>query len=258
MREIAHRMKEVERIRHTLERLHSPRLQMMLIVALTGAVGFLSSVALLYAGVHSMWLRYPLAVISAYGAFLFFLWCWLRAEWSDTSDLTGVIDPAGLGHVKLPDIPWSGAGGQFGGGGASGAFGGSPDVLANVPYEPLSGTGPASEVAEAAGSVLDAEEFAVIILVIVALFSAAGAAAWIVWMAPGLFAELMLDAAIATGLYRRLRGVGGDHWLRTAIKRTAFAFAGVAILFAIAGAAMQAYSPASKTMGHVLRVMKQN
>jgi len=46
VRELVLRAKEVERIRRTLERLHSPRLQMMLIVALTGAVGFLSSFVL--------------------------------------------------------------------------------------------------------------------------------------------------------------------------------------------------------------------
>ena len=104
----------------------------------------------------------------------------------------------------------------------------------------------------------DAEEFAVVLIVLIALVSAACAAVWIVWMAPSLFAELLLDGAIATGLYRRLRGVTGDHWLRTAIKRTVWAFLGIAILFAIAGAAMQAYSPASKTMGQVLKAMKEN
>jgi hypothetical protein len=36
---------------------------MMLIVALTGATGFLSSVLLLSGGVHSMPLRYPLAAV---------------------------------------------------------------------------------------------------------------------------------------------------------------------------------------------------
>jgi hypothetical protein len=55
------------------------------------------------------------------------------------------------------------------------------------------------------------------VLTIVAMMFAVVAAFWIVWVAPALFAELVLDAALAAGLYRRVRGVRGDHWLRTAV-----------------------------------------
>ncbi|MEX0806378.1 MAG: hypothetical protein WD688_24125 [Candidatus Binatia bacterium] len=109
-----------------------------------------------------------------------------------------------------------------------------------------------SSVSNAAGA-LDLEELAVVLLAIAALVGAALATLWIVWAAPALLAELLLDAALATGLYRRLRDVRGDHWLRTAIRRTGWPFVAVAILFALAGAAMQFYTPGAKSIGQVIQ-----
>lgn len=57
-----------------------PRLQMGLIIALTGAAGLLCSFTMLRAGIASMTLRYPLAVAAAYLVFLLLLWIWLRAR----------------------------------------------------------------------------------------------------------------------------------------------------------------------------------
>jgi hypothetical protein len=79
------------------------------------------------------------------------------------------------------------------------------------------------------------------------------AAAGIVWVAPALFAELMVDAALATGLYRRLPGVEREHWLRTAVRRTVWPFVGVAVLFSLAGGAMQIYAPDAKSIGAVIQ-----
>jgi hypothetical protein len=103
---------------------------MMLIVALTAATGFLTSVLLLSGGVHSMLLRYPLAVVAAYVAFLFFLWCWLKLRWEDfvhVPDATGVSGSSG---DRM--LPWAGGGGLSGGGGASGSWDGSAASLADT------------------------------------------------------------------------------------------------------------------------------
>ncbi len=91
-------------------------------------------------------------------------------------------------------------------------------------------------------------------MAIVALVGAACAALWMVWTAPALFAELLLDIGLAAGLYRRLRAVKGDHWLRTAIRRTAGPFVAVALLFALAGAVMQSYAPGAKSIGEVIHL----
>ena len=79
------------------------------------------------------------------------------------------------------------------------------------------------------------------------------AAVWIVWAAPALLAELMVDAALATGLYRRRPGVEREHWLRTAVRRTVWPFVGVAVLFSLAGGAIQIYAPNAKSIGAVIQ-----
>ncbi|MDB5865652.1 MAG: hypothetical protein JWO70_3458 [Betaproteobacteria bacterium] len=243
-------------MRRVLERLHSLRLQMMLIVALTAATGFLASVTLLHGGLHTMWIRYPLAVGAAYAAFLFFLWCWLRLRWDDfvgVPDFDGGSGSQGAAAVDAP-LPWSGAGGQFGGGGASGSF--DDGSLVSDPPDGSAASDAASDAADAAGSALDLEELTVVVLAIVALASAIFAALWIIWIAPALFAELTLDAALGTGLYRRLRHITGEYWLRTALRKTVWPILAVAVLFGVAGAAMQVYAPEAKSVGHVIRHMK--
>ena len=250
------REREVGRVRRALERLHSLRLQMMLIVALTGATGFVTSALLLAGGVHSMPLRYPLAVLAAYLAFLGFLWCWLKLRWEDfvdVPDVGGVSGPSG-DH----SLPWDGGGGHSGGGGASGLWeGGGDGATASLTDASSSGSsGVLPDVGDAVSSSLDAEELVVVIIALVALAAAIVAAFWIVWIAPTLFAELTLDAALATGLYKRLKKIEGDHWLRTAIRRTIWPFLGVALLFTAAGWAMHAYAPQAKSIGQVIEQMK--
>jgi hypothetical protein len=231
---------------------------MTLIVAVTGAVGFLASFALLYAGVNALWLRYPVAVATAYAAFLFFLWSWLRLRRDDRFDGLDIPIPNSSpsasvdSTLQFPDKPFQPGGGVFGGGGASGFSGKAPEV-AGWPSKTVAGSSAETPgVADVAG-LLPLEELAAVILAIVALVGAALAALWIIWAAPALLAELLLDATLAAGLYRRLRGVQGDHWLRTAVGRTGWPFIVVGVLFALAGAAMQAYAPGAKSIGQVIQ-----
>ncbi len=71
------REREVERVRRELLRRGWPRVQMSLILLLTGVSGFLVSAALLGAGVALMWVRYPVAILLAYAVFLLLLRFWL-------------------------------------------------------------------------------------------------------------------------------------------------------------------------------------
>jgi hypothetical protein len=245
------RNSEHMRIQHALERFHSPRLQMALIAFLTGIIGFFSSVTLLHAGFGAMWIRYPLAIGLAYCAFLFFLWCWLRLRGKNTSD--GFDLPSNLpsGSSSTDCVPTidslTAGGGNFGGGGASGSFDDGSTMAADYA---VSGGDASSGFSDAAGG-LDFGEFAVILVVIIAIAGAAWAALGIVTEAPSFLAEIILDAALAGGLYRRLTGVEGDHWLQTAVRRTVWRFAIVALLFSIAGIAMHIYSPEARSIGQV-------
>ena len=97
-----------------------PRLQMFLIVCLTGAVGFIISFILLDAGMTAMWIRYGIAMMVAYLAFMGLLWIWLHSkssDYSDFPDITNVGDNVETGSKVL-----QGQGGGFGGAGANGSF----------------------------------------------------------------------------------------------------------------------------------------
>ncbi|HEX5277217.1 MAG TPA: hypothetical protein VFW42_06075 [Fluviicoccus sp.] len=211
---------EVHRIRDMLERHGYPRLQMLLLVVLTGASGFLSSTLLLKMGLSVMWLRYPLAVGVAYLVFLGLLWWWLRSRAEDYSSL----DPGSL--PGRSDGGVEGQGGEFGGGGASGSF--------------ADGTGESDGPVEGAlEAAAQAEEFAIplvlMVLGAVLLFSSL----LMVYSAPTLFAELLLDGVLAAGLYRRLSRVERRHWLETAIRRTMWPFLLTAGVAAVLGWVMQ-------------------
>ena len=145
-------------------------------------------------------------------------------------------------------------GGRFGGGGASGSFDGSQFDHPSSESASVSLAG-GSDVSEAAGA-FDLEELAFVVLAIAAVVGAAWAAVWIVWAAPALLAELLLDAALAAGLYKRLEVVEGVHWLRTAVRRTAWPFVAVALSFSLAGGAMQIYAPDATSIGQVFQHYK--
>lgn len=94
------------------------------------------------------------------------------------------------------------------------------------------------------------------VVLIGALLGSAFTAAWIVWNAPAFLAELLVDAALAAGLYRRLRNPEGSHWLATAVRRTWKPFLGIALIFTVAGALLQTYDPDARTVGDALRHRK--
>jgi hypothetical protein len=223
---------------------------MMLIVSVAASVGFLASFALLRAGVDVLWLRYLIAVGLAYLGFLCLLWCWLRLRRDDALDnlelLSSGARDAGSASIQPS---WQPGGGRFGGGGASGSFDDEASV-ARVVSRDLAPSGGGSGAADAGG--FDLEELAFVLIVIAALVGALFAAFWIIWAAPALLAELVLDAALAAGLYRRVHAIEARHWLRTAVRRTVVPFVAVALLFALTGLAMQLAVPEARSVGQVL------
>lgn len=246
------RASRIGTIRSTLERNHFPRLQMMLIVMLTGLAGLLASFLMLHAGVLGMGMRYFFAMCAAYIMFLFLLWIWIRTRGD------GIDGNADLGGVDMPapDLPvFSGRGGSFDGGGASGdyrdsasMFDGMGDTIDNV----TGGIG--DTVGEVAGASDDAAiPIALVLLGLAILFSSL----FVVWSAPVLFAELLVDGALAAGLYSRLRSVDRRHWLETALRRTALPFVLTAAVVTGAGWWMGIYAPGAHTLGQVLDYQAQ-
>jgi len=234
------------RVKRRLEDDSFPRIQMTIIVAVTGGFGLLASFSLLQAGIENMALRYPLALALAYLFFLFLIWLWLRTkaeDYLDVPDVSGVL-PRGGAPDALPSIR-SGGGGDFGGGGASGSFDGSGTAIDEA-ANPLGSAG------EALGSVADADELAIPLVVVALAIGLALASLYVIYIAPLLFAEVLVDGALSYALLRRLRSQDPRHWLSGAFGRTVLPFVATAMFLAGAGAAMTAFAPGARSIGEVV------
>ena len=248
----------INRIKSALEHRVSARREMTLGVVVAGVSGLLTSFVALHLGLTHMAVRYPLAVAVAYVVFLGYLWIWLRTHGlrirSDTRR-TLDISPADLDVVAFPFRSHSGVTFQgFGqGGGFSGGGGGSEwgDAAAAEPPTPAVAVAHAGKRAGASGGI-DLDDGAWVLLVAgVAAALVLGAAIYVVYIAPVLFAEILLDAGLAAGLYHRLRGVDARSWWHSAIRRTILPAAASALIVAAAGAVMQSVYPEALSIGMV-------
>jgi hypothetical protein len=239
-------------IREAAQRLQHhgwPRLQMLLIVGITGLAGFFASVVFLAAGVEQMWQRYPLAIGVAYLVFLLQLWWWMHASHDDNGD---VVDSLDFGNGGGGGGGLEGGGGHFTGGGASGSW---------DPIDP--GVGDAlGSVAESAGDTLGsavdgADEGCLVVVVVVVLVFVFGSlfagAVYLVYGAPMLLAELLVDAALSFGLYRNLRRQDREFWLFTAVRRTGWQFLAVAVFAAVLGMLLAHKVPGARTFGDAMQ-----
>lgn len=239
----------VRKLKTALERRVSPRLEMAVISLCTGASGFLVSFGLLRGGLERMWLRYLVALIAAYLVFFCLLRLWLhlrgrRIGAQDAPDLTDVV-------LDLP-VPspagFSGGGGQFGGGGASATFDG-PRIVPLVVAEPQGSTAPDLDI-------FDADEAVIPLPLVAALASALLASVWVVYLAPTMLAELLVDSALVGGLYHRIRRDSPRSWVATALRRTALPFAATCVLFVLAGWFVQSKLPEAKSIGDAVRYLQ--
>lgn len=265
------RLREIGRVRGELVRDSYPRMQMFLMVALTGGSGFVASNLMLRAGLTSMGLRYLAAFAVAYLVFLGLLWVWLRTRGEDLDlsfdpgpDLSSSGKPAdaGGGKAGAPSEPYSGKGGTFDGGGASGNYetavvpaSSSADLDADsITFIPGAGNATEEAIGEAAGADEFAIPFAVLVIAAAILFSTF----FIIQSAPVLFAELLVDGALSATLFRRLRGIQSRHWIDTALRRTAMPFALTAAIVSACGWGMTLYAPDAHSVGDVMLEMKRS
>ena len=240
---------EIQKARGRLERDGFPRLQMSLLVTLTGASGFVASNVLLHAGWIDMGFRYLAAFAVAYMVFLLLLWLWLRTSAEDYLDLPNIIEPR-PSVAGSPVGSYGGQGGEFGGGGASGSFDAVSEPLATLEDTP----GPVGEVL---GTAAEADEFAIPLLVLLLAAALVFSSLFMIYSAPILFAELLVDGVLTASLYRRLRGLEQRHWLETALRRTALPFALTAAIVSASGWGMARYAPGAHSMGDVIAHARQ-
>lgn len=227
------RAREVSRVRSQLESEGYPRIQMFMLVSLTGLGGLGASFVMLQAGVSAMALRYTLAMGIAYCVFLLLLWVWLRVRADDFMEGTDLVDVIDVGSQSS----CSGGGGGFDGAGASANFTSPSDS-------------PVGDVLDVAGS---ADEAAIPIAVVLFVVAIVLSSLYVVYTAPVLFAEMLVDSILSASLYRRLRGLDASHWIESAVKRTIWPFLLTTLVVAAAGGIMGHYVPEAHTLGEVVR-----
>lgn len=241
----------IDRQKHQL---FMPRVQMSTLLLLTGLVGFLSSFLLLHSGVSQMLLRYPLAILSAYVAFLLLLRLWLAYQRSQ-GDYDSYVDfdlPGDSSSMEIASRSSDliiGHGGDFGGSGAGGSWG---ESATTTPSSSYSGGG---SVLDSASFDIDLEELGLVIIAIVALIGGLFASLYIVYIAPILLAEILVDGLLLRGLYKRVENIEREYWLQTAIRKTLVPAILCVLCFGVMGGALQFLAPEAKSLGEVWRVM---
>jgi hypothetical protein len=261
------RQRAIERVRRRLASGGRPRLLVSCLLALTGGAGFLVSSALLQLGVTKMSVRYPLAVLLAYAVFLLLLRLWLafqrRKAESRSSPLdwfpdTGIPHPSDFGISVAGDAAKAtfGGAGDFAGGGAGGGWtGGMASAGSN-----LSG---GSSVLDSVPDVPDVGFFDLdlgdgcfwIVIPLAAIAGVVIAMFYVVYVAPVFLAEILVDALLVAGLYKRLQGIEPRHWLLSAVRRTLLPVMLATALFIAAGYLMERIAPEAHSIGGFWRAI---
>jgi hypothetical protein len=243
----------VAKLAAQLTRQTTPRFHLLAIMICAGAVAFLASVVLLWSSpaiFDSMMLRYSAAALCGYLTFLGLIRVWIWLHRPPTESVFDGIDPVDVIdalNVSLPprvaEAPSLYSGGRGGGGGAADNWGTSPG---------RSGSGGDGWWSFDADGDL-------IWLVIAAICAAGGVLAivYVIYMAPILLAEVALDAAVISVLYRHLRRDETGHWLTTVVTRTWVPALAVIVFAGLTGFALQMFAPEAHSIGGVIRAMSQ-
>lgn len=229
-----------------------PRIQIMVILGLTGAAGFFTSFALLRLGLTQMVLRYPIAIAAGYGVFIMLIGFWLWLQRSDTdvldaSDFGGLDLPIGDGGVSAPTSV-----GDFGGGGAGVDWDG-PGVIG----EKIGGGGNGGGGWDFDLPSIDLDDAIWLVLALVVLLAGLIVIFYVIWIAPALLAEVLVDGLLAAGLYKTVKGAQGSHWMKTVLRKTAIPAILVLVFFTLGGFFVQKIEPTATSIGEVWRSMSK-
>lgn len=230
------------------------RFHMSLILLATALTGVLSTTAMLHMNVDSIMIRYPLAVVFAYLAFFLFVKLWL--QYVAAQHPLNALDSVGDLPIDLPfpggpgsggSAPtYGGGGGGSGGGGASGAFDGpaanSQAMVVPPPSDAGSSSGFSSSVGDAASGIFDDDGIILIALGIL-LAVTAGAAIYLIYIAPQLLSEAAFDFLLGTSLIRSYRKMNQPDWMGSVFKDTYIPFLIVMAIAFCAAWVIHAYDP---------------
>lgn len=269
-----------ESFKKTLERRYSPRLHMSCILAACGLTSMLASWFMLDLGVHSMMVRYPVAIALAYGTFLVGVWTWLRAMGlvdnsgarTSKSSLADGIDISGGGSSSGGSWGrgggggggFGGKGGSFDGGGASASFaeGRAPLIATGLQSDAAQASGGSLKSAggNAAGSIADGVDGDGVVLLLLAIALVAVVfvtSGYLIWCAPDVLTEAAFGAALTGTLARRTKQETASGWISGVMKKTWWPFAVVMVAAMIFAGYAQSHYPAASTFRQAIAMAVQ-
>lgn len=198
----------IEEVKENLLQRSLPRFLMTLMILLTGMAGFLASFVMLRFGLEKMWLRYPLAILVSYIVFLLLLRIWLWLQQPKDG-------PSLDADISVAD---------FDIGSSSGSDGFSFDFG------------------------IDLDDGAILIIVLIVLAMVLFALVYVVYIAPVLLAEILVDGLVISSLSLGLKETDRQHWLSSVLKRTWIPLLIIVALFVIAGATLQTTHPEARSI----------
>ena len=219
------RQRLIERIAARLLDRTRPRLVICGILLLAATAGFLTSAGLLSVGAVSMGLRYAVATLIAYAAFLAGVRVWIKSAGRRlVHEIAHTVEPA------LPDPPGRESRGALG---VDEVVDGLLQLGMNDPD-------------------LVAPGIALLLLGI-ALVSGAVAAVVVVIGAPSLLAEALLDIAVAATAYRRLQEIARQNWVEGVLRRTWKPALAILLVATVGGIVLQSLNPGIESVGDIWR-----
>ena len=266
------------RIERALHERYSLRSHGALIGILTLLLIWLVSTLLMRAGIDALALRYLVSLGAGYLAYLLMLRWWAhrllrqidgeRANGNSSLDAPGDWLPGGstgqgaaTGHGPGAGTPplRSGTGGDFGGGGASGEFGG-PEATHSVAAE--AGDSEFLEVAgDALGAAASAEEGAVVVVPVVAVFLAGallllGAGSlMLLFFSFDVLLAVAIELAFAYAGARTAARVVREGWLSAATRLTWKPLLGALLCAVLLGAVVDRFVPQANSLPGAVRVL---
>lgn len=238
-----------QRVAQWLERRFLLRLHMFWIVTGAFLAGLLATKLMVAAHLDVLALRYVIAVLVSYFAFLLFIrmWIWyvgIRGSGSDADLSFDVIDFGTRAAAEVADLELGG--GSFGGAGATGSWG---DAAAAAPK---SVAGKSSLPGCGFDIDLDGGALVILALLIALIGAIVFASVYVIWLAPTILAEAAFEAALAAMLARRAKKLERSGWVGKVWRATVWPLIAIVIVSAALGIAVQRYCPGAKRLRDAL------
>lgn len=214
------------------------RFHVTLILAFTFSAGIIASRSLYAWGLHSMALRYGIALVVAYAAFLLACRLWIHyvASFGDPRRAPRrELDKRDSGDASLPDFSFgsggdstgTGGGSVFHGGGGGSGGGGASASFASPGSSPGAGgfrlgLSSGSSGSSSGGGSFDPGDAIALVLLIGVIAAIAGTVVYVIAAGPTILADSAFEALMAGTVTRGARGLheSSSGWLGSLVRAT--------------------------------------